>query len=268
MKRFSVLFIVDIIILIIGIFSIVGWFVFEQDTFVFQTFGFACFYMLCTGISWIFHQIKKKNGIEVLTTDLEPEKLLNNVSKWKFLYSPYERTVMSFLSYQALYRPDLALETLNRARDNKPQHDYYLAYIEASDYCRCYIALNNREQADICLNYCRDVIKNLQLEQQKRFAYFFLEFLEHYYALRFDSSYVDFDYYERLLNPDSGTAPTSFYSNYNILAVRYNLGKIYLRLGMFDRADFNFRYVADNGKNLPIAYKSRNYLMHGITQDL
>ncbi|MEE0930820.1 MAG: hypothetical protein UIM53_07465 [Acutalibacteraceae bacterium] len=269
MKRISILFIFGVIILIMGIFSIItSLFIFKGTNFVFLELTFSFFYLLCVSVSVFFYHIRKKSGMEVLATDLEPERLLNNMSKWSFLYSPYERNILTFLSYQALFRYDLALDTLNKNRKDITKYDCYSSFSEASDYCRCYIALNNKEQADIYLNYCREAIKNLQLNQQKQIAYFTMELLERSYAMHFDNSYADFDYYERLLNPNSGLAPINFYSNYNVVVIRYNLGKLYLRTGMFDRANFNFKYVADNGKNLPIANRARNYLMYGITKDL
>lgn len=203
--------------------------------------------------------IRKKNNINILTNDLEPEKLINHIKKWSFLYTPYQcDAILSFL-YEAIERYDLSLEfILKRKRGNMPV-DYYLSFLDTVNSCKCYIGMDDKKQAEKCLNLAREMVKNIEYNNMSKDTFFIMNKLEHSYALQFDDTFSDYEYYEKLLDPSFQIASKEFYNNYNILMVHNCLGRIYLRLGMIERADINFKYVADNGKNLPCAVRARNY---------
>ena len=269
MRKLSGLSIYNLVVCVLSIIAFFLLNVFaDGDTFRILTIALEIIVLIFLAISVAGFIIRKKNDINILTDDLEPEKLINHIKKWGFLYTPYRREMLLSLLYQAIERYDLSLEIVSKIKRGNMPVDYYLSFLDTVDFCKCYIGMNEREQAEKYLNLAREMIKNIEVNERSKYMFFTLNQLERSYALRFDDTFSDYEYYEKLLDPNSQIAPKIFYSNYNIVIIHNSLAKLYLRLGMTERANINFKYVADYGKNLPCAIRARNYLQNGIIEGI
>lgn len=269
MKRFSGLAIFDLslVVLLIVIYFVLHTFLESDIYWIVQIISYTIFCALII-VSIILNSKKKKNNYNSIMTDLEPERVMDYMLKHNFMYSQYERENIQVLAYRLMEKFDLALDILLKEKRDIIDCNYAEKFLHLSNLCSCYIGVKNQEQALQQLNVAKDLMKNVKSNSSTAYSLFFLDLMEHLYCATFDDSYSDYEYFERLLNPNMKIAPPTFYSNINILYTHYTLATIYLRLGMIDRANANFKYVADNGKNLPKAIRARDYLVNGVTEGL
>lgn len=203
---------------------------------------------------------KKKRCINIFFCDLEPDRFMEQVKKLDLLFSDFEKDYYTAIYYRVIEQNHKALEVVKKMDTYINKENKYMYYFLASDYCKCYIALNNKELAQYYLNLAMGLVGSIKSDKKRNSCQFNADLLERTFYINFDETYSDYFYFEGLLNSGYSYYRRGLYNTLNIILFRYNLALIYKRVENIQLANANFQYVVNNGKNLPIVIRARKQL--------